>query len=88
MATRTALIVVSGPPDGSIMRQGSQFCVEQTSMLRAYDLDTGALLAEKPFLDRPGGNPITYMADGRQYIAIPVNNEEKVPQLVAFALPE
>ena len=53
--------------------------------LAAYDKATGELLAA---IDLPGGaigTPMTYLLDGRQYIALTVGGE--VPSLVAFALP-
>ena len=54
--------------------------------LVAYDKATGAELAS---LDLPGGalgTPMTYLVDGRQYLAITVGGD--VSGLVAFALPE
>ena len=40
------------------------------------------------FPGRPNGRPISYMADGRQYIVFPINDDRGVPQLVTMALPE
>ena len=54
--------------------------------LVAYDKATGAELAS---LDLPGGAlgaPMTYLLDGRQYLAVTVGGE--VSGLVAFSLPE
>ena len=54
--------------------------------LAAYDKATGTMLAA---IDLPGGaigTPMTYLLDGRQYVALTVGGE--VPSLVAFALPE
>ncbi len=53
--------------------------------LVAYDKATGEIVGS---VDLPGGalgTPMTYMLDGRQYIAVTVGGS--VPQLVAFALP-
>jgi len=53
--------------------------------LVAYDKATGEVVGS---VDLPGGalgTPMTYMLDGRQYIAVTVGG--RVPQLVAFALP-
>ena len=53
--------------------------------LVAYDKATGALRGS---VDLPGGaigTPMTYMLDGRQYIAVTVGGA--VPSLVAFRLP-
>ena len=52
--------------------------------LVAYDKTTGDIVA---WVDLPGGalgTPMTYMLDGRQYIALTVGGP--VPQLVAFTL--
>jgi quinoprotein glucose dehydrogenase len=54
--------------------------------LVAYDKATGA---EVTWIDLPGGAlgaPMTYLLDGRQYIAVTVGGD--VPELVAFTLPE
>ena len=54
--------------------------------LVARDKATGAIVGS---IDLPGGaigTPMTYMHDGRQYIALTVGGE--VPELVALALPE
>ena len=54
--------------------------------LVARDKATGRVLAS---VDLPGiaiGTPMTYMLDGRQYIALTVSGDP-VPELVAFALP-
>ena len=57
--------------------------------LVAYDKTTGNELAST---DLPGaaiGTPMTYMADGRQYIALTVQGRSStdVPELIALALP-
>jgi quinoprotein glucose dehydrogenase len=54
--------------------------------LVARDKKTGEEVAS---LDLPGtalGAPMTYLIDGKQYIAVPVSGTP-VPELVAFALP-
>ena len=53
--------------------------------LVAYDKASGEILAS---VDLPGGalgTPMTYMLDGRQYIALTVGG--RVPELIAFRLP-
>jgi quinoprotein glucose dehydrogenase len=56
------------------------------AMLRAYDKKTGqevgALLMPAP----QSGSPMTYMVDGKQFIALTVVGDP-APELVAFALP-
>ena len=54
--------------------------------LVAFDKATGAEIAS---IDLPGGaigTPMTYMSDGRQYIALTVGGG-RVPELIALALP-
>ncbi len=75
LLTRTVLIhaLVAGGSDGG-------------PRLVAYDKATGEELAS---LDLPGGAlgaPMTYLLDGKQYIAVTVGGE--VSGLVAFRLPE
>ena len=53
----------------------------------ARDKATGEILAA---IDLPRGalaTPMTYMLDGRQYIALTIGGEP-VPELIALALPE
>jgi quinoprotein glucose dehydrogenase len=78
LLTRTLLIyaLTTGGKSGS-------------ARLVAYDKGTGRELAS---VDLPGaaiGTPMTYMLDGRQYIALTVQgaSREVVPELVALALP-
>ena len=53
-----------------------------------YDKVTGEMLAEIPVGNNAGGAPITYLADGRQFIVFPVGGGGNVPEeLVAVALP-
>jgi len=54
--------------------------------LVAYDKATGAELASVDLPRGAIGTPMTYMVDGRQYIALTVGGTP--PELVSFALPE
>jgi quinoprotein glucose dehydrogenase len=54
---------------------------------RAYDKETGAVLWE---MELPGGTtsaPMTYMANGKQYIVVAVGWKGVPGELVALALP-
>ena len=51
----------------------------------AYDKDNGEELAAVALPAGAIGTPMTYMVDGRQYIALTIGGG---PRLVAFALPE
>ncbi len=54
--------------------------------LVAYDKATGAELASVDLPRGAIGTPMTYMLDGKQYIALTIGGSP--PELIAFALPE
>jgi quinoprotein glucose dehydrogenase len=54
--------------------------------LIARDKATGAELGSVDLPDRAIGTPMTYLIDGKQYIALTVGGNP-VPELVAFAVP-
>lgn len=56
--------------------------------LRAYDKKTGKLLGEVNLPAHATGAPMTYMANGKQYIAIPVGGNIKPAELIAMVLDE
>ena len=49
---------------------------------RAFDKPTGKVVAEIPLPGSPSGTPMTYMADGKQYIALATNDGH----VVAYSL--
>jgi quinoprotein glucose dehydrogenase len=57
-------------------------------MFRAYDKATGDRVWE---MELPGGTtaaPISYLADGRQYIVVTVGWSDMESEYVALALPD
>ena len=54
-------------------------------ILRAYDKATGELVAESEIDRAPGGAPMTYVVDGRQFIVVPVGSRGEEQELVALA---
>ena len=74
LLTRTLLInaLTAGGSDGG-------------PRLVAYDKATGAIVGSVDLLGGALGTPMTYMLDGRQYIALTVGG--RVPELIAFSLP-
>ncbi|MBI2825546.1 MAG: pyrroloquinoline quinone-dependent dehydrogenase [Planctomycetia bacterium] len=52
-------------------------------VFRAYDKASGKVIAELPLPAPPSGTPMTYMANGKQYIAVATNDQK----IVAFSLP-
>lgn len=56
-------------------------------MLRAYDKQSGEVLAELELPSKATGAPMTYMFNGFQYIVIAVATAQHPAELVALALP-
>jgi quinoprotein glucose dehydrogenase len=56
------------------------------NLLRAYEKATGNVIAEIELPLRPNGTPMTYMAGGKQYIALAVG-QARDARLIALALP-
>jgi quinoprotein glucose dehydrogenase len=54
--------------------------------LRAFDKATGALIWEGALPTNATGGPMTYVADGRQFIVVAVGGANLPAELVAFAL--
>ncbi len=81
LVTKTLLLVNSGGRDVEDMD-----AVGRT--LTAYDKDTGEYLGSVHLPSIPWGNPITYMHEGRQYIAVAIGGGRDLPELIALALPE
>ncbi|WP_168196134.1 pyrroloquinoline quinone-dependent dehydrogenase [Novosphingobium sp. EMRT-2] len=77
LLTRTLLFLGEGPHSPAQSRK----------MLCAYDKATGALRAEIPLPDHTLGPPMTYMADGRQFIVCGMGFRKAPHRLVALALP-
>jgi quinoprotein glucose dehydrogenase len=55
-------------------------------MVRAYDKKTGAVLAELGIPGMMGSMPMTYMMNGKQYLAFTVGTPTEAAELVALAL--
>lgn len=77
LLTKTLLFVGqgSGNRGGKAERTGH--------VLRAYNKSTGEVVAEATLPEAPSGTPMTYMAGGRQYIAVATSKGT----LVSLALP-
>ena len=55
-------------------------------VVRAYDKKTGAVLSEVSIPGMMGSMPMTYMANGRQYVAFTVGTPAQAAEVVALAL--
>ena len=87
MTTPDLLLLASqgmGSLDGD--RQYSYY-VDDEALLRAYDPNTGDLLAEIELPANAEGGMMSYMVDGRQYIVLSGGGDSKPGELMALALP-
>jgi quinoprotein glucose dehydrogenase len=57
------------------------------AVLRAFDPDTGALIAEVALPGNASGAPMTYMVEEKQFIVIPIGGASQPAELVALSLP-
>src|SRR5262249_42236494 len=55
-------------------------------MIRAYDKRTGAVLSELSIPGMMGSMPMTYMVNGKQYIAFTVGTPTEPAEVVSLAL--
>jgi quinoprotein glucose dehydrogenase len=58
------------------------------AMLRAYDKATGAEVGEVYMPAPQSGSPMTYMANGKQYIVVAVSGGPYSGEYIAYALPD
>ena len=56
-------------------------------MFRAYDKKTGKMIHEMTLPAMTTGVPMTYMANGKQYIVVAIGAQGVPASLVALALP-
>ena len=82
LVTKTLLVVNSG---GRYVADE----VESARTITAYHKDNGDYLGSVTLPSVPYGNPITYLHEGRQYIAVAVGGGggAATPELIALALP-
>ena len=79
LATKSLLIAGEG---GVHTNEAGQ----RVSLLRAYDKATGADVGAVDMPEKQTGSPMTYMANGRQYIVLAVSGASGA-ELIAYALP-
>ncbi len=80
MVTRTLLF--AGEGGGMFAAYGSG-----GNKLRAHDKATGEVVGEFELPANQTGVPMTYLADGRQFVAVAVGDRGHAAELVALALP-
>jgi quinoprotein glucose dehydrogenase len=67
---------------------GERSAGKSPTMLRAYDKATGNEIGAVPMPAGQTGTPMTYMLNGRQYIALAIAGPGFPAELIAFRLPE
>lgn len=60
---------------------------EGSRTISAYDKDTGAHLGSVDLPAVPGGNPVTYRHEGKQYLVVAVGSGGSDSELIALTLP-
>ena len=56
-------------------------------MFRAYDKATGDVLWQTELDAGTSGAPMTYLHEGKQYIAVAISDNEHEGEVIALALP-
>ena len=60
---------------------------EQNPFLWAFDPDNGQLISRTELPSNAQGAPMTYMAEGKQFIVIPIGGANRPAELIALSLP-
>jgi len=68
-------------------RRGDYY-IDREASLKALDLDDGHSIAQVELPANAYGNPMTYSAGGRQYMAVPIGDWGGRAELVGLAIPE
>jgi quinoprotein glucose dehydrogenase len=82
LVTKTLVIAAQ---EGSWFNDGN---VKEPPCLRALDKKTGKIIAEVPLPKHATGAPMTYMAGGKQYIAVPVGGATTDAEIIAVSIPK
>ena len=83
MLTKTLLFLGEGTEDAL-----SILPIAGGKAFRAWDKETGEVLWETRLDAGTSGAPMTYMADGRQFVVVAIGDRDTSGRLVALALPE
>ena len=90
LATPNLLLATSQDPHG-LADAGEDYFVDRDAYLRAYELSSGREIGRVELPSNAYGAPMSYMADGRQYVVVPLGNYlgelGRPPELVALAIP-
>jgi len=91
MATATLVFVVTSERRPDTYQEGAAGLAGRrgpsTGFLYAFDKETGEEVWRTELPDTPGGGPMTYVVNRRQFIVVPVGGRGQEHSLVAYALP-
>ena len=85
LLTKTLLFIGEGSPSFVAMPRFTGGAGGK--MFRAYDKDTGDVLWEMELPAGTSGAPMTYMADGRQYVVVAIGEVSRPAEFIALGLP-
>jgi len=86
LATPTLLLVSSEPPT-TLIRSNLGYFFDSEAYLTAIDLLDGHTIGKVSLPANATGNPMTYVANGRQHVVVPIGYDHPA-ELVALALPQ
>ena len=86
LATPHLLLATSQDPH-DLADAGEDYFVDRDAYLRAYELASGEEIGRVELPSNAYGAPMSYTADGRQYVVVPVGSSGRPPELVALAIP-
>ena len=72
---------------GDASADAARLMAASARTISAYDKETGEHLGSVRLPGIPGGNPITYLHDGRQYLVVAVGSGGADAELIALTLP-
>ena len=76
-----------GEATGDPTADAALLMAASTRTIGAYDKETGEHLGSVPRPATPGGNPMTYLHEGKQYIVVAVGRGGADAELIALRLP-
>ena len=76
-----------GEASGDPTADAALLMAASTRTISAYDKETGEHLGSVPLPATPGGNPMTYLHEGKQYLVVAVGRGGADAELIALALP-
>ena len=89
--TTPRLLLAASQDPHDLSDAGMDYFVDRDAYLRAYELASGREIGRVELPSNAYGALMSYVADGRQYVVVPVGNDfgdpDRPPELVALAIP-